>query len=151
MSEMCLNTLNSVLRADMTGEPSLEIVRTLNQMIKERRFQIHPNVLTCLPNLRLKSELNVRASDSRADDSGRAGLPRQNKETGVRTKGKAANQPHLSKKARKVLKERKEVEKEFREAEAVVNKEERAARVGAILLTSPSFTADIAVRSKPRR
>jgi nucleolar complex protein 3 len=139
MSGMCLNTLNSVLRADMTGEPSLEVVRMLNQMIKERRFQIHPNVLTCLLNLRLKSELNVRASDSRADDSGRAGSSGQNKETRVRTKGKAANQLHLSKKARKALKERKEVEKEFREADAVVDKEERAARVGAILLTSPLF------------
>lgn len=129
MSGMCLNTLNSVFRADVTGVPSLEIVRILNRMIKERRFQIHPNVLTCLLSLRLKSELNVRASDSRAGDSDRAGSFRQNKGTGARTRGK--DQPHISKKARKALKERKEVEKEFREAEAVVDKEERAATVSA--------------------
>lgn len=129
MSGMCLNTLNSVFRADVTGVPSLEIVRILNRMIKERRFQIHPNVLTCLLSLRLKSELNVRASDSRAGDSDRAGSFRQNKGTGARTRGK--DQPHISKKARKALKERKEVEKEFHEAEAVVDKEERAATVSA--------------------
>lgn len=137
MSGMCLNILNSVFRADVTGVPSLEIVRILNRMIKERRFQIHPNVLTCLLNLRLKSELNVRASNLRADDSDRAGSPRKNKEVGARTR--EGNQPHLSKKARKALKERKEVEKEFREAEAVVDKEERSARVSAVLLTLQSF------------
>src|SRR5258705_1951527 len=114
------------------------MVRIVNRMIKEGRFQIHPNVLTCLLNLRLKSELNVRASNLRADDTGRAGSSRHNKETGARAKGKAANQPHLSKKARKAVKERKEVEKEFREAEAVVGKEEREARVSAALLASPS-------------
>ena len=44
-------------------------------------------------------------------------------------KGKATDQPHLSKKAKKVLKEKKEIEKEMQEAAAEVDKEERAANV----------------------
>ncbi|KIL69716.1 hypothetical protein M378DRAFT_7539 [Amanita muscaria Koide BX008] len=122
ISDLCLNTINSVFRADTTGEPSLEIVRILNRMIRERRFQIHPNVLACLLHLRLKSELNVRASETKADNAG-AAVPRSKKHA----KGKAADQPHLSKKAKKTLKERKEIEKEFREAAAEVDKEKRAA------------------------
>ena len=124
-SEMCLDALNSVFRCDVTGIASLEVVRILNRMVKERRFQIHPNVLSCLLNLRLKSELNIRASDSKADNAGRA--------TDRRSKGKATDHPYLNKKARKALKERKEIEKEFREAEAVVDKEDRAAIVGVVV------------------
>ncbi len=62
-SDLCLSTLISVLRADLTGEPSLEIVRLLNRMIKERRFNVHPNALSALLHLRLKTELGgIRAS-----------------------------------------------------------------------------------------
>ncbi|EAU88570.2 nucleolar complex-associated protein 3 [Coprinopsis cinerea okayama7 len=116
-SERCLNTLNSVFRADQTGEASLEIVRILNRMVKERRFKIHPNVLSCLLNLRLRTELNVRASQTTAE------VP-DSKEKKKRKK--KSDQPHLSKKAKKMLKERKEIEKEMREAEAEVDKEARS-------------------------
>ncbi|KAK2466949.1 hypothetical protein APHAL10511_001207 [Amanita phalloides] len=126
-SEMCLNCLNSVFRADVTGVASLEIVRILNRMIKERRLQVNPNVLSCLLNLRLKSELNIRASDSRADNADRPGTLRREKGTRGRAKGKKSGQ-HVSRNARKALKERREVEKEFQEAEAVIDKEEQAAR-----------------------
>ncbi|KAF8628318.1 hypothetical protein AX15_003865 [Amanita polypyramis BW_CC] len=127
MSEMCLDALNSVFRADATGVASLEVVRILNRMIKERRFQIHPNVLSCLLNLRLKSELRIRASDSKADNAGRTGSMRRNGEVGRRLKGKTTDQ-HLNKKAKKALRERKTIEQELRDAEAVVDKEERATR-----------------------
>ena len=61
-------------------------------------------------------------------------------------KGKAADQPHLSKKAKKVLKERKEIAKEMHEAAAEVDKEDRAANVSrpgnssaALCSLPPSF------------
>ncbi|KAI0082699.1 nucleolar complex-associated protein 3 [Panus rudis PR-1116 ss-1] len=130
-SDLCLNALIKVFRADLTGVPSLEIVRLLNRMIKERKFNVHPEVLSCLLHLRLKTELGVRASDSKADKAGDQGpggkkLARS-RAAAKRAKGKNTDQPHLSKKARKTLKESQEIEKEMREAAAEVDKEEREA------------------------
>ncbi|KAJ8454386.1 hypothetical protein ONZ45_g19330 [Pleurotus djamor] len=86
-------------------------------MIKERRFNVHPNVLTCLLSLRLTTELGVRASDTKVSSD--SNVKRSKKE-------KKGDKPHLSKKAKKMLKERNEIEREFRDAEAEVDKEERA-------------------------
>ena len=95
-------------------------------MIKEKRFNIHPNVLTCLPYLRLKTELSVRASDSKTDKP----APKKNgkRATGA-SRRKIGDAPHVSKKNAKVLKEKKELDKEFREAEAEVDREQRASTV----------------------
>lgn len=115
-----------MFRADNTGVPSLELVRLLNRMIKERKFNVHPEVLSCLLHLRLKTELGVRASETKADKDD----ANKSQAKGRRGKGKGkGEQVHLSKKAKKVLKERKEIEKEMREAEAEVDKEERAVTV----------------------
>jgi len=92
-------------------------------MIKECGFSIHPNVLSCLLHLRLRTELGVRASDTKVEKEG------QNTRDQRRWKGKKAEQPYLSKKAKKALKEKKEIDKEMHEAEAEVDKEERATRV----------------------
>jgi nucleolar complex protein 3 len=123
-SNLCLDSVISVFRADKTGVPSLEIVRLLNRMIKERRFAVHPNVLTCLLHLRLKTELGVRASEAKAE---RDEIKRENLKQ--RKKSKGAESTHLSKKAKKARKEKKEIEKELKEAEASVDKEERASNV----------------------
>ncbi|KAI0306372.1 nucleolar complex-associated protein-domain-containing protein [Multifurca ochricompacta] len=109
-------------RADETGVPSLEIVRLLNRMIKERRFNVHSKVLNCLLHLRLKTELGVRASEAKVE---REEIKREKMKQGKKSKGKGAESTHLSKKAKKALKERKEIEKEMKEAEASVDKEER--------------------------
>ncbi|KAH9901302.1 nucleolar complex-associated protein 3 [Cubamyces lactineus] len=127
-SDLCLDTLIKVFRADNTGEPSLEIVRLLNRMIKERKYNVHPEVLSCLLHLRLKTELGVRASESKADKEPSGKAMSKGRAAARRAKGKAADQPHLSKKAKKALKERKEIEKEMHEAAAEVDKEERATR-----------------------
>ncbi|KAI0695905.1 nucleolar complex-associated protein-domain-containing protein [Cytidiella melzeri] len=125
-SDLCLNTIISVFRNDLTGIPSLEVVRLLNRMIKERKFNVHPEVLSCLTYLRLKTELGVRASESKVDKPETRPLPK-GKAAARRAKGKPTEQPHLSKKAQKALKEKKEIEKEIHEAAAEVDKEERAA------------------------
>ncbi|EKM55388.1 uncharacterized protein PHACADRAFT_161374 [Phanerochaete carnosa HHB-10118-sp] len=125
-SDLCLNTLIAVFRADNTGVSSLEIVRLLNRMIKERKFSVHPEVLTCLAHLRLKTELGVRASETRADKPDELKMGKT-KAAARRAKGKETGQPHLSKKAKKEKKEKKEIEKEMNEAAAEVDKEERAA------------------------
>ncbi|CAE6465326.1 unnamed protein product [Rhizoctonia solani] len=123
-SDLCSNTLITMIRSDITGTPSLEAVRLLNRMIKERRFLIHPRVLNCLLHLRLKSELGVRANRETID------RPEENKEKVKKLrKGKKANvkegQVYLSKKANKALKANKEIESEMAEATAEVDKEER--------------------------
>ncbi|KAG6820591.1 hypothetical protein H0H93_014507 [Arthromyces matolae] len=123
-SDLCLSTLIHVFREDLTGVASLDVVRLLNRMIKERRFNVHPEVLSCLLHLRLKTELGVRASDSSADKPQKK--ESSSKAASRRAKGKRTELQHLSKKAKKVLKEKQEIEKEFREAEAEVDKEERA-------------------------
>jgi nucleolar complex protein 3 len=120
-SELCLQTLSTVFRADLTGMASLEIVRLLNRMIKDQHFKVHPNVLSCFLHLRLRTELGVRSSDTLADK------PDTQKQK--RVKGKQAAPVHLSKKAKKALKEQKEINKELREAEAEVDKEERKTTV----------------------
>lgn len=122
-SDLCLSTINAVFRADQYGTPSLEFVRLINRMVKEKHFQVHPNTLSCLTNLRLMRELgNVRASQSRVDKE-------QEQGKGKGKKGKKGDKPYLSKKARKNEKERKEIEKEMKEAEEVVDREERQATV----------------------
>ncbi|KAI5123294.1 hypothetical protein M0805_009315 [Coniferiporia weirii] len=126
-SDLCLKTLTSVFRADMQGQPSLEIVRLLNRMVKERRFSVHPNVMFCLLSLRLKTELGgVRASQSKAEKEKPVDILSKGRAAGRRAKGKATAQPHLSKKARKNLKENQAIEEEMREADAEVDHEERA-------------------------
>ena len=118
-------------------------MRLLNRMIKERRYYVHPEVLSCLLHLRLKSELDVRASETKADKEsvvagGRAFS--KGRTAARRAKGKAMDQPHFSKKTKKALKERKEIEQEMHEAAAEVDKEERATRVSGLRLPfSPVF------------
>ncbi|KAH0830537.1 nucleolar complex-associated protein-domain-containing protein [Lanmaoa asiatica] len=123
---LCLKTLISIFRNDRTGVPSLEAVQLLNRMIKERHFNVHPEVLTCLSYLRLKRELGVRASDSRVDREEKTKTCLKGRAASCRTKGKSTDRPYLSKKTKKALKEKKEIEREVREAEAEVDKEERA-------------------------
>ncbi|KAF8333993.1 nucleolar complex-associated protein 3 [Cantharellus anzutake] len=123
-SQHCLDTLITVLRKDNTGEPSLEVVRLLNRMIKERHFRVHPNVLSCLIHLRLRSELGgVRASQSQASKEG-DGVANFTKRKDKR--GKNNDQPRLSKKQKKEMKETKKIEEEMLEAVAEVNQEDRA-------------------------
>lgn len=135
-----MNTLISIFRNDLTGVPSLEAVQLLNRMIKERHFNVHPEVLTCLLYLRLKSELGVRASESRVDKEEKTETNTKGKTANRKNKGKSTDRPYLSKRAKKARKEKKEIEREVREAEAEVDKEERARTVSdrrGVLLPFP--------------
>lgn len=89
-------------------------------------------MLSCLLHLRLKTELGVRSSESHTDKPEPVKRSSYGKDAARRAKGKPTAQPHLSKKARKALKEKKEIDREFREAEAEVDKEERAVTVCSI-------------------
>ena len=115
-----------MFRNDTTGQPSLEIVRLLNRMIKERSFNVHPNVMFCLLELRLKNELGgIRASQTKAEKDEPKNALSKGKAAAKRAKGKKVEQPHLSKKARKNQKEIEAIGEEMREAEAEVDRDER--------------------------
>lgn len=119
-SELCHNSLVRVFQEDATGAVSLEVVRLLNRMIKESKYRVNPNVLLCLLHLRLKTEIGVRASKTSAEKQ-----PVRDKGKDKRGKGTAATQAHLSKKAKKVLREKEAIRKDMREAGVEVDKEER--------------------------
>ncbi len=109
----CLETLEQLFRDDEDGNPSLDGVNQLSRMIKARDYRIDESVLNTFLHLRLLSELSSRASQNRVD-----------KPASDNAKLKAKRE-FRTKKTRKLLKERKAVEKEFNEASAIVSHEER--------------------------
>lgn len=116
-SSTCLDAIVHVFQNDVTGSDSLNLVRMLAKTIKSRSFRVHPAILASLLHLRF-GELNVRAGT----DSVTKDVPLQPKS---KLKEKKQSQPHISKKARKAMKLKKEVEKEYAEAELTVTNEER--------------------------
>lgn len=70
----------------------------------------------------------MRASDARVDKDqpAKQRYHGHDKRMGKHSKVKAKDKLHISKKARKEKKEKKEIDTEMREAEAEVDKEERA-------------------------
>jgi len=98
-------------------------------MIKERKFQVHPNVLSCLMHLRLRAELDQMR------DGKRGRKPRSIGRMGGGKPGDDDDKPKFksdirkkwqTKNQKKREKEMKEVRKEQAEAEAEVDQEERA-------------------------
>jgi nucleolar complex protein 3 len=121
---MIIDTFNTVFRTDITAQHSQTLVRLLARMIKEKKFQVHPNVLSCLLHLRLRGELDAmrqgkkgKQRENARDAKGWVGEKKYKSDT--RKKWQTKNQ-------KKREKEMKEVEKEMAEAEAEVDVEERA-------------------------
>lgn len=113
-----------VFKEDMTGAVSLEVVRLLNRMIKERKYRVNSNTLSCLLHLRLDTGVGVRASNLLAEKQ-----PVKNKGKEKYGRGTASRKIHLSKRVRKVVKEKEAIRSEMKEAEMEVDKEERSKAV----------------------
>ena len=118
-SDKCLDTLKTLFEDDEDGTASLDAVRVLTKKIKARNFQIREEVLGTLLHLRLLSEFSFKASQTKIDKPVSNSTPFQPKNT------PKSKRQFLTKRQRKVLKERKSIEKEFREADAIVGREER--------------------------
>ncbi|CAO1603441.1 hypothetical protein XANCAGTX0491_007028 [Xanthoria calcicola] len=110
----CLETLEKLFREDDDGNPSLDGVTQLSKLIKARDYRIDESVLNTFLHLRLLSEFSSRGSQNRIDKSDSTDARKAKFKKEFRTK-----------KYRKILKERKAVEKEFQEADAIVSHEER--------------------------
>ena len=143
--ESCFDAIQSVVLGDLTGQVSLEVVRLIHRMTKERHYKVNSRVLDLLLSLRLRDELGskrsstttstdpeaeaareaqqhaerraaIKAREKRAKGGGKGSTPKQ-----VR-KGLAT---HLSKKQVKKQKQLKEIQDEMKEAEATVDLELR--------------------------
>jgi nucleolar complex protein 3 len=104
--------LITVFENDESGRSSLDAVKMIIRMVKSKGFAISENAINIFLHLRLKDEMAHNYSSANNDEQ-------------VGKKRKNNNKPFLTKKARKTLKETKEIEKEFQEAEAIVSKEEK--------------------------
>lgn len=112
----CRETLEDVFAKDEDGVVSLEAVRLLSKMMKAREYRIHESLLDTFLHLRLLSEFSSKASRDRVDK------PEENTVNGKKLKQK---REFRTKRERKVEKERKVVEKDMKEADALVSHEAR--------------------------
>lgn len=113
----CRETLETLFRDDEDGTPSLDAVTLLTRMIKARDYRVDESVLNTFLHLRLLSEFSSKASQNRID--------KPNAEDRAAGKKPKTKREFRTKKQRKLLKEQKAVEIEFREADAIVSHEER--------------------------
>ena len=112
----CREALETLFENDEDGNASLEGVTMLTKMMKSRNYHFDESVLNTFLHLRLLSEFAQKASYHSVD---KAEEPTVN---GKRLKQK---REFRTKRLRKELKEKKAIEKEFKEADAAVSHEER--------------------------
>lgn len=117
-AQLCSETLITIFQNDESGRSSLDAVKMIIRMVKSKGYAISENVINIFLYLRLKDEMAHNYSSKNDDQVGQ--------------KRKNNNKPFMTKKARKTLKETREIEKEFQEAEAVVSKEEKERNVSMI-------------------
>ncbi|KAF3906261.1 hypothetical protein ABW20_dc0102555 [Dactylellina cionopaga] len=109
----CRTTIEEFFRQDESGTGSLEAVRMIVRMLKAKDYQVDESALNTFLCLRLLTELNVKASYDTIDRDQPA------------NKMKKKDRIPLTKKERKALKEKKIVDTQMKEADAVVVYEER--------------------------
>ncbi|KAL5045526.1 hypothetical protein BDW71DRAFT_79218 [Aspergillus fruticulosus] len=113
----CRDTLQEVFARDDDGVVSLEAVRLLSKMMKAREFKVHGSVLDTFLHLRLLREFSSKGSRDRVD--------RDNEEESSGGKKMKQKKEWRTKRNRKLEKERKAVEKDMKEADALVSHEAR--------------------------
>lgn len=114
----CRETIETVFREDEDGTPSLDAVSLITKMMKGRGYRVDESVLNTFLHLRLLSEFSWKASTNHVDKPNR-------QEEEIQGKKLKEKRVFRTKKERKILKERKVVEKEMVQADATVSHEER--------------------------
>jgi nucleolar complex protein 3 len=112
----CLNAIGDLFEKDDDGHASMDTVSQLTKMIKARDYYVHESVLNTFLHLRLLSEFQSKASHERVDKT-------EADEAYIKQSKK--DRQFLTKRQRKQRRQNKEVEKEMKEADAVVSHEER--------------------------
>ncbi|KAF1847480.1 nucleolar complex-associated protein 3 [Cucurbitaria berberidis CBS 394.84] len=112
----CRTALEKLFESDEDGTASLEAVTMLTKMMKGKNYHFDESVLNTFLHLRLLSEFAHKASYHSVDKS--EGQPMSGKKL-------KQTREFRTKRLRKELKEKKAIEKEFKEADAAVSHEER--------------------------
>ncbi|KAF2875086.1 nucleolar complex-associated protein-domain-containing protein [Massariosphaeria phaeospora] len=112
----CKEALETLFQNDEDGNAALDAVTMVTKMMKSRNYHVDESVLNTFLHLRLLSEFSSKASYNSVDK------PVEEPYHGKKPKQK---REFRSKKQRKLLKEQKGIEKELKEADAVVSHEER--------------------------
>ncbi|PIA94435.1 Nucleolar complex-associated protein 3 [Cercospora beticola] len=109
----CREAIEQLFRDDEEGHASLDVVSQLTTMMKKRDYSIHETVLSTFLHLRLLNEFSQKGAPNRID---------KREDEGPKPKFK---KEFRTKRERKIMKERKQVEKEMKEADATVSYEEK--------------------------
>lgn len=117
-SAACQNALENLFAGDDEGNASLEAVVMLAKTIKAKNYHVDESVLDLFLHLRLLTEFSSKGSRTTIDKP-------EADEMAVTGKPRKEQREFWTKKQRKAVKERKEIEKEFKEADAVVSHEQR--------------------------
>ncbi|KAI5307089.1 ribosome biosynthesis protein nip7 [Ascosphaera pollenicola] len=107
--------LEKIFEEDSDGIVSMEAVGLMSKMMKAKEFRIHETALDTFLHLRLLSEFSSKASRDRVDKE-------EDQTTGKKPKQK---KEFRTKKLRKLMKQQKAVEKDLKEADAMVSHEQR--------------------------
>ena len=114
--QKCIDTLETLFREDEDGMPSFEAVTLLVKSIRDRRYSVHERVINVFLHLRLLSEFSSKASIERVDK-----FPSEEH----RSEKRKSQRHFRTKRQRKLIKEEKRLDKDFREADAIVSHEHR--------------------------
>jgi nucleolar complex protein 3 len=112
----CREAMETLFENDEDGNAALEAVTMLTKMMKSRNYHFDESVLNTFLHLRLLSEFAQKASYHSVDKA---------EDPMVNGKKMKQKREFRTKRLRKELKERKAIEKEFKEADAAVSHEER--------------------------
>ena len=113
----CREAIEKLFSNDEDGTSSLDAVSLITRMMKSCNYHIDESVLNTFLHLRLLTEFSSKASQNRVDKP-----VAENNLGGKKPKFK---KEFRTKKQRKIMKERKAVEKEFKEADSIVSHEHR--------------------------
>ena len=113
----CCETLETLFRNDDDGTPSLDAVTMVTRMMKSKCYRVDESVLNTFLHLRLLSEFSSKASQNHVN--------KRSIEHRFQRKKPKFKKEFRTNRQKKIFKERKAVEKEFKEADAVVSHEER--------------------------
>ena len=113
----CRETLETLFREDEDGTWSLDAVGMITRMMKARNYHTDESVLNTFLHLRLLGEFSFKASQTQVDKA--------STEIDNGTKKPKFAKAFRTKRERKIMKERKVVESEFKEADAIVSHEQR--------------------------
>lgn len=130
ISEDCCETVRAVFVSDNHGEPSLEMVRLIAQLVKSKGFNVPPKVTPLFSlshSLLLSPEINIWSAMKVVVPLINLRLleemePPSMEPENQKKKGKKA---FINKKKKKMMKEDKELMKDMKEAEAEFSKEEK--------------------------